>query len=83
MRRKPAGKARIRPLGEAAASLDACEVLRASRMAENDSRLKTSVPTARPYDFIVLSVLHLGHTTRSVPLPRGTDSTCPQPLHLK
>ena len=42
----------------------------------NSSRLKAAISTADLYDFCFVSVLHFGHTTRSVPLPRGTDSTC-------
>ena len=34
-------------------------------------------------DFILVSVLHFGHTTRSVPLPRGTESSCPHFLQRK
>ena len=48
-----------------------------------NSRLKSLMSTVVPYDFFMVSVLHFGHTTRNVPLPRGTDSTVPQPLHLK
>ena len=35
------------------------------------------------YDFIFVSVLHFGHTTRIVPFPRGTESSCPQCLQRK
>ena len=35
------------------------------------------------YDFIFVSVLHFGHTTRIAPFPRGTESSCPQCLQRK
>ena len=47
------------------------------------SRISCASDASACYDFIFVSVLHFGHTTRIVPFPRGTESSCPQFLQRK